>query len=493
MIINDIPSSCRMKNCTYIFDEQITPTLHSVSPIQGQGGTLITLQGSGFSDDMNKVIVVIGSAPCNVTFTSTTTIECVADRHAAGSYNISVHIKGIGWAYNPLSFTYLLTLNSISPDVGGMAGGGVITIVGEGFLNFTNVPVGEFGSNILSNLPWLHYGIGLPTINNFQDLGRFPHSESLTRHKEKLKYLHQHDYPENSQSNCTSNENICHRDLNDIFFGPLLSVFSHFPQSVIIAGAPCVITRSNLHSLSCVTTFNFPVQGNVSVTVFSETATLENAFTISLEHTPVIQSTDPLFGPVTGGTVLTISGSGFNVHNLAHVLPEVKVTVGDSGCVTEISNSTNSTQITCVTDLQAPGAYPIMLLTPSGIAVWEPFLQRLKEEYFNNTQQRNCSEFDIPLPFPTFEYRLLAQTAGPLKVSRTGGTEVIISGGVFVENKTRVYVGDQPAEILSLENDSLVILTPPSVLTERVHLNGGKYTVCQLDNCMFMVIITTYN
>ncbi|XP_075907773.1 fibrocystin-L-like [Nelusetta ayraudi] len=63
----------------FTYKSQLTPVISEVSPRRGgtAGGTTLTIQGSGFSTDVNEVSVTIAGSVCNVSSSTATTIVCV--------------------------------------------------------------------------------------------------------------------------------------------------------------------------------------------------------------------------------------------------------------------------------------------------------------------------------------------------------------------------------------------------------------------------------
>lgn len=447
VVVNGIPSSCRSKNCTFHFDPTLTSVINSVSPLEGQGGIVMTIMGSGFSEDMTKVSVAIGSKECELQSASVNTITCLTPRHIAGSYEVVVTIKSSGRAFSPnhLCFRYRLTLNSISPPSGGIAGGHVVSIHGEGFPDFVNIPLDDFAALQDSFLPWYRYGLGAPVIDGPLNLcsGNRLHTHFINGLPVLPEALEQ-QLPFHTYSPA------------DLLSGSYWDLhLDDLHVSVYLGGSPCIIVESVFDKLSCVPTIsripsisNLPSVLDVNVTVFSERAMLERAYTVSLEHTPVVSLVDPPVGPVIGSE-LVISGSSPN----SSFSPEdIFVTIGTARCKGVASSLIN---ITCYAKPHHAGHELVLVSTPVGTAV---------------DARYNVTDGTSLFLFPRFRYKLQVESVQPLQGSISGGTKVNITGGIFVEGETEVFVGSVSAEILSLEPDSLAFLTPTSTRTEMVSL-----------------------
>lgn len=459
VLINGIPCSCEGKNCYFNFEEELTPVVDSISPTRGQGGTIVTIQGSGFKEDMTQISVIIGSAPCKVTSSDESTIECVASRHEAGSYEVIVSIGGAGRAFVDLDvpcFTYLLTLSSVSPESGGISAGYLINITGEGFLDFASIPATKSGKRI----PTFRHSLGFPSTDYLQGLNICPSARSLyedyMRVADCLSRQRRERFKWRNRSKGSYKDAICSLcppdgDCED-------RLLQMLDVHVSIGGTPCIITKSTIDYVICMHTLSPAAQTDISVSVFNETSSLSDAFTAETEQTPVVTSVSDLYGPVTGGTVLTITGRGFTSTFNSDV--NVSVAIGRVRCDV---NFANATHIVCITGPHPPGFVRISVSTASGVA--------LREEVLDELDPTNESV----VLFPTFEHRLFAEVSGEPSGSVTGGTPVVIKGGLFVEGKTQVYVGDKQAEILSIHDENVTILTPTNVATKVVNLtlNAG--------------------
>ncbi|XP_069813288.1 fibrocystin-L-like isoform X2 [Dendropsophus ebraccatus] len=123
-------ASSRGGNLTFAY--QII--LSSITPLSGSlaGGTLITIYGSGFS---NNSTVELGGKKCSVVFANLTAINCITPAGAAGSANVTVFTNGFSKTLpNAFSFTSLApTITGINPSTSSVLGNITLTISGSGF------------------------------------------------------------------------------------------------------------------------------------------------------------------------------------------------------------------------------------------------------------------------------------------------------------------------------------------------------------------------
>lgn len=136
------------------FDQ--APRIFSIAPTSGalQGGTLLTIEGSGF---VSGAKVKVGEISCSqVTFVTDKTLTCLTPGHGAGSVGITV--------INPDSQTVTLAngfqyfgSTSLVAGFGNASGGGVATASGVR-LRFT---AGAFGNPALPTGTGVRANIGV--------------------------------------------------------------------------------------------------------------------------------------------------------------------------------------------------------------------------------------------------------------------------------------------------------------------------------------------
>ncbi|KAI8520669.1 hypothetical protein Bbelb_004230 [Branchiostoma belcheri] len=163
--INGIPSRCE-GDCGFTWAADRTPTITSISPGQGTGGTEVTIAGTGFSTNCDDMRVKIGRSEdteegvrCTPTTCTETSITCTAGSAGQGSQRVKVKVmphgddpdaSPNGKAAGDVTFTYLGGITSISPDTSGLGGGVDLTISGNGFADDDTPRVGENDCAIVS-------------------------------------------------------------------------------------------------------------------------------------------------------------------------------------------------------------------------------------------------------------------------------------------------------------------------------------------------------
>lgn len=181
--------------------------------------------------------------------------------------------------------------------------------------------------------------------------------------------------------------------------------------SVNVGGASCApVTLVSSTQITCVTPAGSLGAANVEVTnVDTGTTASTGAFTYNAISTPTVGGTSPAGGLSTGGTILTISGTGF--------VDGATVTVGGSSCtnVTFVS----STNITCVSPAGSPS-------TSADVTVTNP-------DTGTATQNSGFSYFSAP------QIGGVSPASGPTE----GGTTLTLTGTGFVNGAT-VTIGGVP-------------------------------------------------
>lgn len=132
--------------------------LGSINPTSGTvlGGTVVTLNGTGFSQNLPKSVTFGGVAASNLTWISATQMTCVSPSGTAGQ-SVTVQLTQNG-ANTSLAnaFTYLGTqITSLNPNHGAPVGGNAVTINGANFVNdgSTTVTFGGVNASIQSITP----------------------------------------------------------------------------------------------------------------------------------------------------------------------------------------------------------------------------------------------------------------------------------------------------------------------------------------------------
>lgn len=211
--------------------------------------------------------------------------------------------------------------------------------------------------------------------------------------------------------------------------------------SVSLDGSPCDILTITMSQITCRTSAHSAGIVSVDISVDDSSVTASDTFEYDSSLTIDVTSVSPLQGSVSGGEIITISGTGF--------LNETSVQVGDQNCVIQ---SRIAVEITCLVPPHAPGKFAIRLFTSGkGFA-------------------------SIPTAYSTYEYLLEVHSIFPLIGSVAGGTHVTITGRGFGSNVSRavVTVQGRPCRVMSC-NDTHVVCETTNIFQTAEVDNSGRH------------------
>jgi hypothetical protein len=128
----------------YAYYTYPAPTVASISPSAGplRGGNTVTINGTGFRSGL---VARIGGLDCtNINLISETQITCLPPAKTQGTYAINILNSDTqqGTLLNAYTYRPAPQITSLSPNRGGISGGGVVTVNGTGFVTGAVVKVG---------------------------------------------------------------------------------------------------------------------------------------------------------------------------------------------------------------------------------------------------------------------------------------------------------------------------------------------------------------
>lgn len=98
---------------TFAYDPAMTPSITTVSPSRGssEGGTTVTITGTGFTAPTASYTITMGDAPCTVvSVTAATTLVCTTTKPAVKTgleRQVLVHTKDVGHAKGDATYQYV--------------------------------------------------------------------------------------------------------------------------------------------------------------------------------------------------------------------------------------------------------------------------------------------------------------------------------------------------------------------------------------------------
>jgi hypothetical protein len=328
------------------------PIITGLSPTGGPtaGGTTVTITGSGF---LTTTAVSFGGVPATgFTVLGPNTISAIAPPHASGTVFVRVTTTG-GITPDTASaqYTYsgaLPIVSSVSPNNGPTSGGTIVTITGVGFLGATAVTFGGTPSTF--------------TVNSDTQITAVAPAHAAGT------FFVQVTAPAGTSGQVTSAQ------FSYTTTGPVITGLT--PPSGSTAGGNTVIITGTGFTGTTQVTFDgtpaaFVLQSSTSIsatapahaagTVFVRVVTPAgtSSGTVASQYTytggPVVSGVSPASGPTAGGTIVTITGTGF--------AGATSVRFGGTAAAFTV---VSSTQITATAPAHSAGTFFVTVTTAAG-------------------------------------------------------------------------------------------------------------------------------
>jgi hypothetical protein len=406
------------------------PTISSVYPTMGPeaGGTRVTISGASFS---TATAVTFGGMPAtSFAVVDDTQIEATAP---AGAGSVDVSVTTIGGSDNVKgAYTYVPvpTVATANPYAGPEAGGATVTITGTNLSSATNVTFGGIAATfivtsdtqITATTPAGFAGaadIVVTTMGGMATaVGAYTYAAAPT-------------IASVSPTAGPETEGVIVTITGTNFTGATAVTFGETPTSTFE-----IDTATQIRAVVPAGTGTV----DVSVSTAGGTATLAGAFTYI--PAPTIASVSPSAGPLAGGTMVTITGTGL------------------SGATSVTFGATPATYFTVdsATRVRAfapagTGTVDISVTTAGGAAT--------------------CAGAYAYLPVPTISS--VSPTSGP----QDGGTTVVITGTNYT-NVVSVTFGGAMVPTFTVDSSTQITAVTPSGILGAVYVSvttaGGTTT-----------------
>jgi hypothetical protein len=405
---------------------QAAPTVTSVSPTGGRisGGTTITITGTNFRTFLTAKV---GGVTCtSPTYVSATSMSCITPLGTVGAKSVVVTNTDAQPGTLAGFYTYRAapTITSISPSSGGLAGGATITITGTGFLTSPTVKIGGAtctsptyisATSATCITPAASAGSGTVVITNSDSQ---PSTSAVSYTYRPAAYVNIVVPVKGPATGGT----LVTVTGTGFMAGATVRMVRVLPTAGTIACTPVTFISST--SLTCTTVPATAAAYTVGVTnTDGQAADPTSSFTFS--PAPTVTSIWQNTGPITGGTNVTITGTGF--------VSGATVSFGGSACGSV--SVTNPTSLTCTTTSHAAGIVSVTV---------------------TNVDTQSVS-------FPTsFTYQLppTVTSVTPATGSQLGGTSVIITGTEFRSGATVTFGGSACASPVVVNSTSITCFTP---------------------------------
>jgi hypothetical protein len=436
----------------FTFEAVPTITTNGIVPDSGPvvGGTKVTITGTGFVPADSTTSVSFGGAPATsvmvVNSTSITAVSPPSPIASPGGGIVQVTVTDLGGTSGNQPFTYVPppTINpistngttGISPDQGPTAGGTNVTIQGTGFLSPATV---TFAGNQASNVVVVNStditatspaGIAgaAPVIVN--DSGGASNAVNFT-------YLAPPNvgadglnpaYGPDSGGTTVTITGTGLTGITSVVFGATTCTTGS-PVTGGVAGSTPVDSTTSPDTSATTITPKYPTDGPVPVCITAPggSAYALEEFTFE-SNPPVVTSLSPTSGTTAGGTLVTITGTGFGPGD-----PNNAVAFG--GVAGTSVTAVSTTEITVLTPAHAPGPVAVTVTDSAGGPV------TASQQY----------TFVTPPPTPVLDG--ISPTSGP-----PGGGETVTIQGSNLCNATGVTFGSASATITNT-NGACTVLT----------------------------------
>jgi hypothetical protein len=393
------------------------PTVASISPGSGaiSGGTAVTITGTGFLS--GATVSVGGSAATGVVVVSATSITATTPAHAAGAVSVVVTNTDnqSGTLTNAFTYSPAPTVTAIAPTAGPASGGTSVTITGTGFLSGAMVTIGgaaATGITIVSNTsitstspPNAAGAVNIVVTNTDGQSGTLTNGFTYNGPPTVTAI--------SPVSGSAAGGTAITITGTGFVSGATVSLGGTAATGVTVVSATSITATTPAHAAGSV---------NVVVTNSdSQSGTLTNGFTYN--PPPTVTAIAPVSGPATGGTSVTITGTGF--------LSGASVLIGGTAA-TGVS-VTSSTSITAVTPAHSAGTVNVVVTNTDG-------------------QSGTLTNGFTYNPAPTVTS--ISPTFGPIG----GGTAVTITGAGFVSGAS-VTIGGTAATGTSVVSATSITAT----------------------------------
>ncbi len=404
------------------------PQAQELDPPRGplEGGTTVTVEGTDFSTEGTLSVSFGGVDATDVEVVDESTFTCVVPANADGTVDVLV-TNEFGAHTLPDGYTYFVPveMTSVSPDEANVAGGTQCNIYGFNFpttggevkptsVLFGSVPATDVcvidSEMITCNIP--AHPAGVVNISIDCDNGQFTMPSAFTYH------------------------NIVGVEPTN---GPMAG-----GTPVTITGSEFTSTEDTVVTFDGVEALNIVVVDSTTITCEAPPADESGAVAVyvanavgydtfgdgfTYDEPPVADELDPAIGPITGGTAVTITGSGFTDTE------DTTVTFGGTGARDVVV--VDSTTITCETPAHSAGTVDVTVSNSNG-------------------------ESTLPEAF-VFQSPPDVVSASPDNCLFSGGVTVVLSGSDFSEiGTTTVTFGGEPASDVSVLSPAEISCVAPA-------------------------------
>jgi hypothetical protein len=274
------------------------------------GGTALAVKGSGFSFSPN-LKCRFGLASVAATFVSSSELACVAPAAPAGAVSLTVSNNGVDFSSTSVAYTFaaVAKVTSVSPKGGFTTGGTVVVVSGTGFVSTTKLAC-RFGKTAASAVEFVSStqikctapssasGEGPVAVEASNNGADFTSDATQFRYQTAASVF---SIAPNTGPASGSSAVVVH----GFNFVDSDALFCRFGASKSVAARWISATK-----LECLAPAHVAGVVGVEVTLNNADSTSDGTkFAFVADAT--VTSVAPTSGSLSGGTVLTVMGSGF--------------------------------------------------------------------------------------------------------------------------------------------------------------------------------------
>ncbi len=339
------------------------PTVTGLSVAAGSlgGGTTVTITGTNFIT--GGTAVNFGNTPAtSVQVNSATSITAVAPPESAGTVPVTVTTQygtsAVGSA-DQFTFTSAPIVKSVSPSAGPLVGEITVTIQGENLSGATAVKFGGTpGSNISASADGSTISVTSPAGSaGTVDVAVVTAGGNSATGSAADQFTY---VPAPTVTGISPTTGSTDSETPVTIRGTNFSGTGYTATAVNFGSTVVTLTSGSVNADGTIITATSPggSAGAVDVIVVTPGGS-SSAIQFTYAPPPVVESITPSVGPVTGGTSVTIGGSGFT--------NATEVDFGSTAVTTGLSVSTDGKSITVTTPAAGSvGAVDVKVVTPIG-------------------------------------------------------------------------------------------------------------------------------
>ncbi|XP_071946075.1 fibrocystin-L-like [Antedon mediterranea] len=403
-----------------------TASISDIGPISGSTDTTITISGFGFSPRNCDNDVHVGSHVCDVTSSTKSSIECTIETEdtlqVGYLHEVSVNVKNQGLALNeikiPRNQSFLLTpsISAISPTSGSLAGGTELTITGDGFsadnADEIRVTIGQGRTCVIQTFTYTE--IICTTPAQWQDEASFPIVVTINFQDSNEDFMFTYRSSKTPNVVGLSPSSISGSSSTVTFTGSGFGT-DVGDISVTIGDINCDVDTVSDTQITC--NIGYVPFGTKPVSVKLDGSGLANFTDGTIWADKVIDSVSPAQGSRYGGTVITITGSGFYEDSTS-------VRFDNKNCVVQ---SVNVSTIVCITENHSAGTIDF-------------------------TVTSNDVQFPVQVDGYTYDNDYTPKITAVAPSSGASGDTITITGTLFGTNAANVVVkiGNEECDVNSV-------------------------------------------